>query len=103
MFSALAPRARQAKIKKVSKLLSNDEGKTHNTHFQYEACEAAELKVSRLENDQKFQDLVLTIHHCYMHTLSNTPAFKIIENQLGRAMVKMQQQQMAFMQAAPMA
>jgi hypothetical protein len=37
-----------------------------------------------------------------MHTLSNTPAFKIIENQLGRAMVKMQQQ-MAFVQAAPMA
>jgi hypothetical protein len=26
-----------------------------------------------------------------MHSLSNTPAFKIIENQLGRAMVKLQQ------------
>lgn len=102
MFSTLSARSRVAKIKKVSKLLSNEEGRGHNTHFQFEACEAAELNVSRLENDQKLQDLVLTIHHCYMHTLSNTPAFKIIENQLGRAMVKMHQmalQQMAMLPA----
>ena len=37
------------------------------------------------------QDLVLTVHHCYMHTLMNTAAFKIIENHLGNALVKQQQ------------
>ena len=34
------------------------------------------------------QDLVLTVHHCYMNTLMNTTAFKIIENQNGVALVK---------------
>ena len=36
----------------------------------------------------EFQDTVLTIHHCYMHTMMNTPATKIIENHLGDAMIK---------------
>jgi hypothetical protein len=35
-----------------------------------------------------FQDLVLTVHHCYMHFLMNTNAFKIIENHLGVGMSK---------------
>jgi hypothetical protein len=55
-----------------------------------------------LEDDQTLQDLTLTIHHCYMHSLSNTLAFKIIENQLGRAMVKIQQVQQMIMQAPVM-
>jgi hypothetical protein len=92
MFVNLEPEEQRDKVEKVTRLLINSEGQAHNTHFQYEDCEAAELNVSRLEDDQKLQDLVLTVHHCYMHTLSNTPAFKIIENHLGRATVKIQQQ-----------
>jgi ClpP class serine protease len=92
MFAQTSTRERNATIRKVSKLLANEESKAHNTHFQYEDCETAGLNVKRLEEDQKLQDLVLTVHHCYMHTLSNTPAFKIIENHLGRATVKMLQQ-----------
>jgi hypothetical protein len=38
----------------------------------------------------ELQDLVLTVHHCYMLTLSNTLALKLIENHLGRATVKQQ-------------
>ena len=41
------------------------------------------------EGEDKFQDLVLTIHHCYMHAMMNTPAYKIIENHLGDGMIKM--------------
>jgi hypothetical protein len=32
-----------------------------------------------------------------MHTLSNTPAFKVVENHLGRAMVRMMQPQLTLM------
>jgi hypothetical protein len=45
--------------------------------------------MKRIE-DEKIQDLVLTIHHCYMFSLSNSGAFKIIENHLGRRYVKIQ-------------
>jgi hypothetical protein len=40
------------------------------------------LTIERLENpkERKLQDLVLTVHHCYMFATSNTPIFKIIEN-----------------------
>lgn len=45
-----------------------------------------------MENDPALQDLVLTVHHCYMHILMNTPAFKVIENHLGAALIKQQTQ-----------
>ena len=37
--------------------------------------------------DDVYQDLVLTIHHCFMHTFSQSSALKIIENQKGQRMV----------------
>ena len=102
MFSGLEEDERAEKLLRATALLSNVvDGKAHNTHFQIEECRKAGLTIERLEDDQKLQDLTLTIHHCYMHTLSNTPAFKIIENQLGRAMVKIQQQQ--FLVQTPVA
>jgi hypothetical protein len=48
------------------------------------------LKIVELEKDPELQDLVLTVHHCYMHSLMNTSAFKIIENHKGAAFVKQQ-------------
>ena len=45
-----------------------------------------------LESDQKLQDKVLSVHHIYFHTLSSTPAFKIIENQNGMAFILQAQQ-----------
>ena len=35
-----------------------------------------------------FQDIVLSTHHAYMHTFSNSTSVKIIENQNGIAMVQ---------------
>jgi hypothetical protein len=37
-----------------------------------------------------FQDHVLSVHHAFMTTLSNTQTLKIIENQRGAAFVKQQ-------------
>ncbi|MBR0764224.1 SDH family Clp fold serine proteinase [Bradyrhizobium japonicum] len=94
MFASLPPAEQKLKIEAVCEILSNlNDSKEHNTHFQIDQCKQAGLNVVDLEADQKLQDLVLTLHHCYMHTLGNTPAFKVIENHLGRAMVRMNQQQ----------
>jgi hypothetical protein len=40
------------------------------------------------EDDNDLQDLLLTVHHCYMHALANTGAVKIIENHSGAAFIK---------------
>ena len=61
---------------------------SHERHLHYEDCRSIGLKVVPLESDNTFQDLVLTVHHCYMHSLMNTPSLKLIENHLGVAFVK---------------
>jgi len=90
MLAADRSDVRDAKIAKISELLGNNDGRAHNTHIEYQKCLDAGLAVARLEDDPTLQDLVLTLHHCYMHSLANTPAFKIIENHKGRRIVKMQ-------------
>jgi hypothetical protein len=74
----------------VRKLSASASKKTHSRHIHVDECDAMGLTVERLEADPALQDLVLTVHHCYMHSLMNTPAFKMIENHLGAAMVKQQ-------------
>jgi ATP-dependent protease ClpP protease subunit len=65
--------------------------KTHDRHIHIEECQAIGLKVEKIEGDPDLQDLLLTVHHCYMHSLMNTPSYKMIENHLGAALVKQQQ------------
>jgi len=62
--------------------------KTHERHLHIEDAVGFGLKVMRLEDDQGLQDLVLTVHHSYMHTFANTQAGKIIENHCGAAIVQ---------------
>lgn len=64
--------------------------KNHGRHLNFEDCLDMGLNVIQLEKDNILQDLVFTVHHCYMHSLSNTSAFKMIENHLGVAYVKHQ-------------
>jgi len=45
--------------------------------------------IDALEQDQTAQDLFLSVHHATAHTFTNTPAVKIIENNLGKAYVRM--------------
>lgn len=75
----------QAVVKKLTDYSGN---KTHSRHIHFDELQRMGLKVVLLENDDTLQDLVLTIHHCYMHALMNSPAFKIIENHMGAAMIK---------------
>ncbi|HUQ94785.1 MAG TPA: hypothetical protein VM120_24105 [Bryobacteraceae bacterium] len=81
----------QAKADKIVQLLRDaDEHKAHARHIPASKCIEMGLRVKMMEEDNKLQDLILTLHHCYMHTLMNSPAYKIIENHLGTAFIKNQ-------------
>jgi hypothetical protein len=87
MFDGLPDRKKKAKA--VTKALSDyPTNKSHDRHFDLDDCEKMGLVIKHLEGDATMQDLVLTVHHCYMNTLMNSNAFKIIENQNGVALVK---------------
>jgi len=61
-----------------------DEHKTHGRPIGYELARAKGLKVSLLEEDQKLQDLVLSVFHSSTVTLDITPVIKFIENHTGK-------------------
>lgn len=84
----------KAKASKVVQALSSyTKNKVHDRHIHAEECEKLGLAVEHLEaeGNQELQDLVLTVHHCFMHTIMNTRCFKIIENHKGVALVKQEQ------------
>lgn len=62
--------------------------KAHNRHLHIDACKKIGLKIEDLEKDKPLQDLVLTVHHCFMNALSNTNSIKIVQNHLGAAYIK---------------
>lgn len=79
----------EVKSKKIMATFSNHKKqKSHSRHISKNECEEVGLNISSLEDDQEFQDLVLTIHHVFMHTFGNTQAVKIIENHEGIAYVE---------------
>lgn len=79
----------------VSTLGSHSETSTHSRHIHSDECKKLGIKIVDLETMDKkeidgckdLQDCVLTIHHSYMHTFSNSNALKIVENHLGNAMI----------------
>lgn len=75
----------------IEELTSHSITLSHSRHLSAEKCKELGLAVESMEDDQKFQDAVLSVHHAFMHTLSATPAFKIIENHLGIAYIQTMQ------------
>ncbi|MBS1683301.1 MAG: S49 family peptidase [Bacteroidetes bacterium] len=67
---------------------SHDNSKSHSRHIPIQKCKDLGVTIIDLEEDDKLQDLVLTTHHAFMHTFSNTGALKIIENHNGVAFVE---------------
>lgn len=75
----------------------SDHSKTlyHGRQFHYQKCLELGLKIRKLEemgggkieNCVDLQDCLLTIHHAYMQTFSNSKAVKIVENHLGNGMI----------------
>ena len=65
----------------VAKLNDHDNSKIHGRHFNSDFCKAMGLKIEMMEEDDKLQDAILSLHHSYMISLDGTSAIKIIENQ----------------------
>lgn len=66
--------------------------RTHARPLDAAYLKSLGMKIDSLEADQQLQDKVLTVYHATMHTFSATAATKIIENQHGRAFIKIFQQ-----------
>jgi ATP-dependent protease ClpP protease subunit len=66
--------------------------KSHDRHLSLKDCKRIGLKVKSLEDGSEMQDAVLSVHHACIHTLSATPALKIIENHMGVAYIKLVEQ-----------
>lgn len=101
MFSSLPENERSTRVAAVvSRLTDLSQNKGHDRHIHIQECKDMGLVVRELEdkNDKTLQDLVLTVHHCSMFALSNTPAIKIIENHTGKRYVKIMQQPQTILQ-----
>jgi ClpP class serine protease len=102
MFSDLPAQERILKSESVFSALADalaDKG--HAKHIHIDDLQKMGLKVVALEDpsDRILQDLVLTVHHCMIFTLSNTGATKIIENQMGHRWIKIIQMMQSVVQA----
>lgn len=72
----------------INELGNHSVSKSHARHLSLKKCKEIGLKISALEDDNMLQDIVLSIHHSCIHTLSSTSAIKIIENQNGIAFIQ---------------
>ena len=87
MFANSGNAGEQAK--KVSRWLAGrDNFKSHARHIPRDEVEKWGFLVTRLEDDQTLQDLVLSVFHATTHTFTGTQCVKIVENHLGRAFIK---------------
>lgn len=78
-----------SKAQLVCSALNDHAGtKTHSRHLHIEDAKNFGLEILQLEDDHELQDLVLTVHHAYMHTFASTNAGKIIENHHGSAIIQ---------------
>lgn len=71
----------------VNKLNEHDQSKIHGRHFDMDFCASIGLKVVPMESDNKLQDKILSVHHAYLLTISNTDVKKVIECQNGKAVI----------------
>ena len=74
----------------AEKLADHTTFKSHGHHIDRNEARAIGLVIEDLENDQTLQDLVLSIFHATTHTFNGSAAVKIIENQNGRAYIRLQ-------------
>jgi ClpP class serine protease len=74
-------------VSKKKKILgafnNNATTKVHSRHLSKEKCKEVGLSIIDMEDDQHLQDMILSLHHCYMIYLENTIVTKIVENSIG--------------------
>tara|TARA_R110002033_G_scaffold171132_1_gene216229 strand:- start:53 stop:949 length:897 start_codon:yes stop_codon:yes gene_type:complete len=62
---------------------------SHDRHLAPDLLKGLGLKIADLEADQDLQDKVLSLHHSCIITMTQTPAYKLIENQDGKAYIQL--------------
>lgn len=70
-------------------LADHKEFKDHGRPISRSEAEAHRLVVEPLEADQRIQDAVLSVFHATSHTFSATSCAKVIENDQGKAFLKL--------------
>jgi hypothetical protein len=79
----------------IHRLTEKKETKHHGRHIGLdEAIDIFGDKIVKMEDDQKLQDLILTVHHASIITLQATQAYKMIESHSGRAFMQVAQLQL---------
>lgn len=83
---------RNIEIKDTSKIIKlfveHNESKSHDRHISKDKCKEVGLNIIDMEADHTLQDLILSLHHCYMIFFDKTIVVKIVENQLGAAYLR---------------
>ena len=82
--------AKVASSKIAIKLADHKEFKSHGRHINRNKAKEIGLIIDDLEEDQEFQDLILSVFHATTHTFNGTNAVKIIENHMGKAFINQQ-------------
>lgn len=78
-----------SRAKKILKEFSDHKmNKSHSRHISREKCREIGLSILDMESDNELQDLILTTHHAFMHTFTNSLSVKIVENHLGIAYIE---------------
>jgi hypothetical protein len=63
---------------------------SHSLGIDRNQAKAKGVKIEDLEDDPELQDAILSVHHATFHTFAGSTV-KLVENQLGRAFVKINQ------------
>jgi hypothetical protein len=88
MYRELPDDEANAKVEKVLKELADHAfTKSHSRHIGAERAREIGLDVFQLEDDQELQEKILTVHHAFVQTASDSGTIKIIENHMGVAHV----------------
>lgn len=73
----------------VANTLSTGEvWRSHGRHISRDTLESGGFKITRLEDDDLLQDLILSVFHATTLFFELTTATKLVENHLGRAYIK---------------
>jgi len=77
------------KINKIIDCLgSHKNTKTHDRHLNPKKCKEIGLKVSMMEDDDKLQDTILSVHHACFNLMNIIPASKIFINNISKHFIQ---------------
>lgn len=80
----------ETKAKTIVEFLSDFDSTRHHTrHININRCRDVGLKIIQMEDDDELQDLILTVHHCYIHAMDSGRVAKVVENDRNIAHVRL--------------